>query len=325
MKGIALLLLGGLVVAALTGQASAISLGGFSGGITMDITDLDVGSLYNVADGTYTGAATLNGLPQTSVAGQGVPAGAANINGSLSDTMGIFRINNIQTIGTNQFLFQSSANDELTAIFWGLTDTYLSQTTDSSGVHQQIHGTSLQIAIFENTSGVTNWPGNGAPGPGSFSVGPNGTDGKAKLQYTAITTGKLVWTMRSTSGLRFDFLTGEFFDSFNQGSAAYSSVGNFLANMTSVDGWGSGADNYLLDTQTVPAFQTGDSAGTPTGFADVTYNFHGTQENNSNGTWLLLTRDPVDAFAQPPIPEPVTMAGLLLGVGCLTRYIRKRR
>ncbi|MBE3039263.1 MAG: hypothetical protein IMZ62_10685 [Chloroflexi bacterium] len=27
----------------------------------------------------------------------------------------------------------------------------------------------------------------------------------------------------------------------------------------------------------------------------------------------------------PPIPEPITMAGLLLGVGCLTRYVRNRR
>ena len=38
--------------------------------------------------------------------------------------------------------------------------------------------------------------------------------------------------------------------------------------------------------------------------------------------WTVTTTDDVDGFM---VPEPVTMAGLLLGIGCLGRYVRKRR
>ena len=43
---------------------------------------------------------------------------------------------------------------------------------------------------------------------------------------------------------------------------------------------------------------------------------------------VVLSFDGTDytgTFADATVPEPITMAGLLLGVGCLTRYVRNRR
>ena len=38
--------------------------------------------------------------------------------------------------------------------------------------------------------------------------------------------------------------------------------------------------------------------------------------------WSFTSDDPVRGNM---VPEPVTMCGMLLGIGCLGRYIRKRR
>lgn len=36
-------------------------------------------------------------------------------------------------------------------------------------------------------------------------------------------------------------------------------------------------------------------------------------------------RDNVDALEVHPVPEPLTLAGLAAGIGCLARYLRRRR
>ena len=41
--------------------------------------------------------------------------------------------------------------------------------------------------------------------------------------------------------------------------------------------------------------------------------------------WIQPERDVMARFDVTPIPEPVTMAGLVLGIGCLAGYIRRRR
>jgi len=317
MRSFILLLIGGLAIAALAAPAHAAL-------IKMNLTDFDVGALYNVPTGsTWTGAATLDALPQTSVVGLGVPAAAANINGSLSDTMGIFRIESIIDVASGNVLFSSGGAAEISGIFWGLTDTYLATSPSGSvagGQDQDIRGTGVQVALFYNASHV--WPGSGAPGPAGFAVGPVGTDGKSKLTFAPITNGTLFWTFRSTTGFNLGDLANEFFAKFTATASgnAFGSEGNFLADMGAVDGWGSGFNNDALDTEALLGYQLGDILGFPTKPVDTAWHFTGSP--NGAGSWLLLTSDPVTADL---VPEPVTMAGLLLGVGCLTRYIRKRR
>ena len=44
---------------------------------------------------------------------------------------------------------------------------------------------------------------------------------------------------------------------------------------------------------------------------------------NSTGQWTNEGYDGVMELS--PVPEPVTMAGLMLGIGCLARYVRRRK
>ena len=328
MRCLRLLLLMG-VVAALASPAWAIT-------ITMHVKNFDEGTLYNVVDNTYTGVLNLDALAQLS------PVGGLTWRGQ-SDTWGIFRVDDIQDTDGN-YLYQGSASREITAIFWGETDNYLKQTTTTGLVAQEIHGIGLQAAFFYDTTpdwatvakttGPAGWtPDYGADGqPGKAGVDDDG-DGTADNsdleylwagsddggpQYTGITDGNLIWTMNSTSGKYQTFPTDEFFADFDQAQAAYASSGAVLLDMGSVDGWGTGPDNWQLDTQTIPAWNTTGTALDK--MVDLQLEFDGTSQDS--GAWLLRTSDPMEGDL---VPEPVTMAGLLLGIGCLGRYVRRRR
>ena len=65
----------------------------------------------------------------------------------------------------------------------------------------------------------------------------------------------------------------------------------------------------------------------PTGLTweDLTLSGDGalTFQYNHGGNDYLATIN--GAFTESPIPEPLTMAGLLLGVGCLARYVHRQR
>lgn len=316
MRALSLLLIGGLALAGLAGPVSADL-------IKMNITDFDVGSLYSVPNNTsFSGAATLNNLTQTSVVGLGVNSTAAAFSGNpVSDTMGIFRIETIIDITTgSNVLFSNGGPNEITGIFWGLTDGFLQTTASTAtagGQDQEIRGTGMQVAFFEKF-GTHTFPGGNSPGPSGFSVVGG------KLTYAGITDGTLIWTTRSTSGFRFDDLTEDFFAHFTAtaSGSAFGSSGDTLTNMGSVDGWGLGPLNDQLDTNQIMGYQTGDTLGTPTKGTDLSFSFKASPAGA--GSWILLSSDPITANNNL-IPEPVTMAGLLLGVGCLTRYVRKRR
>ena len=91
-----------------------------------------------------------------------------------------------------------------------------------------------------------------------------------------------------------------------------------LMDMATVDGWGTGSKNWQLDTNTIPGWN---ATGTVQDkMTDLLVTFSGTDAGS--GLWLLRTSDPLEGDL---VPEPVTMAGLLLGVGCLGGYVRKRK
>jgi len=330
MRCFKLLLLGGIVLA-LAVPASAIT-------VTMNLRNFDQGTLYAVNDATYTGVGTLDGLNQTS------PVGGLTYLGQ-SDTWGIIRLENIQTSG-GDYLYQGSPNREITGIFWGAVDNYLDQTTDAGGlIIQEIHANGLQMALFLDTTpewssvaqstGPAGWtPDYGLDGaPGDVGVdddGVNGTDDAGEYMYpgsddggptyTGITDGTLIWTMVSTGGLNEDFPTDDFIAEFNQNQAAstFNSAGGLLFEMGTVDGWGTGPLNYQLDTDTIPAWNAAGTAQDK--LVDLTVSFDGT--SNDSGAWLLRTSDPMEGDL---VPEPVTMAGLMLGIGSLVGYARRRR
>ena len=205
---------------------------------------------------------------------------------------------------------------EITAIFWGLTDTYLNQTTGTGGnVVQEIHGTGLQAAFFYDTT--PDWSTSVTAGPGVWSTAP-GVGGLDRPEYAGITDGTLLWTMRSTSGWNQLFPTEDFFNTYTSAGTSYGSNGNMNLDMATVDGWGTGPSNFQLDTNTIAGWNTAGTAKTK--MADLLLTFSG-YDDGTNG-WLLRTSDPLEGNM---IPEPITMTGLLLGIGCLGRYIRNRR
>ena len=305
MRCVKLLLMGGIVLA-LVAPASAIT-------ITMNLRNFDDGTLYNVNDGTYGSSqpdpTVLDALTQIS------PTGGL-INGVQSDTWGIIRVENIETPGGG-YLYQGGENAEITAIFWGMQDTYLEQVTSTGVVTQDIHGVGMQIAFFYDTT--PDWVAANAVGPLGWSTAL-GLGGLDRPEYAGITDGELIWTMRSTTGWSLDFLMEEFFAQFNAAGATYASSGNMLLNIGPVDGWGTGSQNWTLDTDTILGYQTGDTVFSPTKTVDILIAFDGTDTNS--GLWLLRTTDPIEGDM---VPEPLTMAGLMLGIGSLVGYIRRRR
>lgn len=319
MRASALLLIGGLALAVLGVPANADTL-------QIHISGFDVGTLYDVSAGTtINNSAILDSI--------GIAPVGGFINGQQSDTWGIISIDQVRDLTTGKTLYNDGglpsqlpgAPTHLFGIFWGLTDNFLQTATSSAtpgGISQDIRGVGIQVAIFSD--GDT-WP-TGAPGPSASGTAGPGGDGKNVITYPGVTaTGSVAtpyWTFRSTTGLLQSDLNNEVFETFIQDAAgqAFGSSGNFFANMAAVDGYGAGSANDYLDTNGRLAFQAGDAPGVPTKPVDTLFSFGGDPADAAS--WLLFVDDPITANN---VPEPVTMAGLLLGIGCLTRYVRRRK
>ena len=99
-------------------------------------------------------------------------------------------------------------------------------------------------------------------------------------------------------------------------------VGVFLTDDPPDPGYNPGSLTVGTSDMTTPALQQvfaiGSSLGGITIPTDATRLFFGL---NDGYTW----RDNAGSLDVTVVPEPVTMAGLMLGVGCLARYVRRRR
>jgi hypothetical protein len=320
MRRFALLLIGGLAIAALAGQASALSLGGYSGPITIHLTAWDGGTLYNVSDGTYNAAqlAALTVDPSGTTAQSKAFYTNAGTGANRSDTWGVLRVDQIimgQAPGTSLYS-AGQGGEQIVAIFYGEKDQKLTQTSTGSVISQQIAGTGFQLAFFDYTPYV---------GTASFTGGPTlGSGSTASPTYQGVTnSANLLWTMRAVPGFNSADSVNSFFSTFNGLDQSEQSFGNLLADMTGTDGvapadfWGNGPANKMLDTNAIAgAF----------GNVDVSIAFNaGTNPTNffERGEWLLQANDPIRTSVA--VPEPLTMAGLMLGVGCLARYVRRRK
>lgn len=317
MRCFKLLLMGGIVLA-LSVPASAFSF-------KANLTDYDDGTIYVINDpaNPYVGEAACDGIPV-----QYPPTGGL-ISGVQSDTWGIFLLENIKNLdtGSNWYTWDEGV-DEITALFWGERDTYLDQVTASDGtITQNIHGVGMHVAFFRqyDPPAGEEWPGN-ATGPAGWTVNDNGTPADTSddfPEYAGITDGTCIWTMNSTTGFNKDFLNDEFFAEFIQAQATFESSGDVVFDVGPVPGY-TGVKNWTINNDAIAAWEDLDGPGgndpTKTKMVDISIHFEGTEENR--GDWLLLTSDPMVGDI---IPEPVTMAGMLLGIGCLGRYIRRRR
>jgi hypothetical protein len=316
------------VCLAVAASASAISLPLYNGPVSMNLQAYDMGTLYNLpSDGTFgtpgTGSTVLDVMPQVN----GFSANAPKLtDGSVSNTWGIIRLMNITATGNDPahgiisgtVLWQNTPTDQVDGVFYGLDDQVVTQTTNGALVTQNIAGTGMQVALFENNGG---WPGN-TTGPAGSTPVTNSLGNS--MTYAGITNGAPILTFNAVPGFQLTDLADSFFGSFTTNAATFTSVGDFNANKGAVSYWGTGTQNNLIQRD-IPNYQAGDTQGNPSGLVDATFHFTSTNTNGQAGNWLLYVSDPIQSDINSAVPEPVTMAGLAMGLVGLGSYVRRRK
>jgi hypothetical protein len=297
-------------------RADSISFGGYSGPITIKLSNFDTGTIYSGADGTYTNDGRDLGSGPTSPISS-LTADQSNLGSVLpgEDAWGILYVTGIYK-GTNpaptpaNTLWVPTTTQEITAIFWGQTDTFVK--IGSGGASEEIHSNGLQAAFFvDNTP---NFDQTGGPGAR--------TNSGNQPSYPTVTDGTLLWTFNSTTGFSpaapgqyTPDPTSEFFTDVGIAGGAVTGVvgsGGFNALVGSND-LGTGNQNNLLDASTTVTVKFTGAAAQPS-------------DSPAGGPfWEVASQDPVIARAVP-VPTPSALAGgLLLGAMISLNRIRRRR
>jgi len=305
MRYLVLATAGVLLAAALAVPVSALTieqaLGGFTGQVIMKFTAWDTGTIYNVPNGTYVGETTMDGEPRFT----GPTAGQPD-----EDSWGVAQLLSISDSANHTLWNRFLPNTPIvTAMFFGEDDTFLYQTGTGSGVSQDIAGTGMEVAFFQNPA----IPGTTDLDP-TTGAGASARTGPAS--FPGFTDGTCIWTLNSVPGYNGfpvsedpNALTDEYFSTFNPNVAPtfQDSSGGFDAQTGTISTGGSstltGVDNKMFVSNPSWAIT-----------------FHG---NPSAGGFDVIANDPITAQTQG-VPEPITLSALLLGLGGLVRYTRKR-
>ena len=325
MRWLTLLLIGGLVLA-VSGQAWALSLTGYTTGapLSFHFNSVDTGPFYKLG-GPYAtpGACDLGQL----TGGKGLIDPVTLLPWiAKEDAWGIAKVSNITDPDDNTIVYWTPGpNSELSAMFVGTWDQSVSVAYSAAGpgntydVTQDTYANNFKVFLFEDPTPDYN----AVPGPaarnGAFSY-PTATDGT--LLFEAVGVKGLSNPLNAllnpvehttTSTLRYDkgpdgiagTADDTFFKLIKGSGSSYVEIAdaNGVGGITGQEwnnnmfdlGGGVKADLYMSWTLTEPI-----------GFTK----------------WDTADQDPVQGNY---VPEPVTMAGLFLGIGCLSRYIRKRR
>jgi hypothetical protein len=325
-----LLLLG--AVCALASPARAITLK--IGGVEFWIEDRDNGTEYNIPGAVGTSIGVPNnpaaGIPAMDAAGGILPAGGmSGANwwpgvsvGTSEDSWGIARTDLIKDVYGNVLWNATTANTELTWFFYGAEDFY-AENQDGVGLDVLTASVHLRAQLWEDPLAT------GTPLP----LGQGSLNRPNLTTYTGVTdaTATMLLQLDSVPGFIRTAPGGvpikggpatEFETQFN----ALSFTGQGLAYFD-VTG-GTMATNFDLGTIWTPASLTN---GVPNCDAWAKFDAYPALDgpNPSGGPnigppydWLVKTGGQVYTSY---VPEPVTMASLLLGVGCLGGYVRKRK
>lgn len=290
----------------------------YQGDIVLKYVNYDVGRLYgSIGAGGFTPPATGNyaravpanagesnalAIAQMNAVSDVTPASykvGAFSPGGAEDGWGILRVDTIYDASQSRILWSRTlAPYEITGMFWGEQDTYLS--VPSAG-NEVIHGVGFQSAFYADASKNFNFDQGG--------LGPAARTGLTT--YPTVTDGTLIWTMKGLAGSAdTTFPQDEFLTDFNPAAGPGSpNVGNgkvdgdFVANDA-----GLGVNNNMFQVK----------AG-----ADWSVKFSGISPQNQAASWLVQSNDPLVATTvSVPNPSAVTgglLLGAMLGLGRLRR------
>jgi hypothetical protein len=316
MRCLTLLLIGGLVLA-VSSQAWAITL--VVGENDFKIINRDNGTVYSIAGGAGTGIGdknnVANGVALLDAYVSKTPAVGGLLGGS-EDSWGIANTSTIHDSGGN-IIWQAGGATELTWMFHSAKDFY-AQTVNASGTTVTTQSVGLVAELWEEplAGGTHIDMTQGSPWRTGLST------------YTGATEGTMLLQLTSVAG--FIHEPGELGGALTEFETTFNSFGNSGGGVAYFNVTG-GTMMAFFDTNTI---YTEASLYNKVANADAWIQFTSTPASDGpNGSknplhvppydWLVQSEDPVRTDVA--IPEPVTMAGLLLGIGCLGRYIRKRR
>lgn len=307
-------------LAALTVPAGALTFRqAYTGPVTLKFASWDMGVVYAVPGSlvdTIAGVNTYEGIAGNAALYPMANGHYYDSNGKRDDEVGydaslredgwgILTVTEIYKTGTSAsnpanilWLPGDNGNTELTAIFVGGVDNALVASTDTIGA-EVIQTQGIELFLYENTVASLD-----------PSLGANGRTGFAS--YTGITGGTLCLDMLVTTGV------GQI--SGSTGPA------EFRAIFTPDVGGATGSGSFASYVDLVPGTRDYDQFNTNGMLGGTDLSVNGTTTANTdfaqNGNWTVLNEDP---FRGNVIPEPITMLGVVLGIGGLAGYIRKRR
>ena len=163
---------------------------------------------------------------------------------------------------------------------------------------------------------------------GRFDTGDAGSAGRIVGQDKYVTAGydaagnqyadaEKVWTLKLEPGYFGTKDETEGVSLFYAGGGLTGSSDEFL----SFTGGGTDEVNWALDAFHPFKFKDDDGDGV-NDFLWSDIRVHVTTTPSEQMDWLVSSSDPVTGTV---VPEPVTMAGLMLGIGSLVGYVRRRR
>jgi hypothetical protein len=284
----------------------AVSFNGYTGPVQIHLSSLDAGVVYTVADGTYSGINTLNGLSQTT---NGVTMRSSTVGSNSSgveDSFGIIVIDQIiATDGSGAVVYNKATSGfTLAGLIYNSVDVAVtvagtSQVTSSTGTKIDIYSlpgnNALDLALLD-PSGHT-----------AAGVYTGITSGTLELQLAGVVGGLGGVTLTNPGGSAADLQT-----IYNGPSSTGSGSGFF-----NVVGGGSAAQ---FNTNSV---STALGAGT----ADTSIQFSTSNQAGVDSwyhaPWTVADSDPVNASV---IPEPTTaLSGLACLMPILGMVTRRRR
>lgn len=309
------------IAVAVTAPALGLSLKDYVSGSPMqfNLFDRTDGKIYSVADGTYTGKATLDAITNQFDKGMLWTPGEEDFWGiAFSDKI-------VNPDNESEVYWRDTDNDTLLVfIFYGGHDMILVSNADGQTTYTQgIMAKCWEVPI--------------SPSPWDPSIGPVGRDADSsgaiengeEDYYTGISD--VVGYMEPIFEVRGANLIDT--SALGDGSVAAVShqntvnlvtpnaetVGNAYFEIFDVDNDGDvGSMGTFFDTDTI---------STSLGTCDIYAGFHviaieQPPDFDDDTTWITKSTDPILAAF---VPEPATMVGVMIGIGGLLRYANKRR